>query len=136
MTWALFWEWTIKSLILIFTLLIGFGYLTWYERRFLARIQVRIGPNRAGPQGLMQWMADAVKLIFKEELTPDKVYKLVFFFAPVVGATFKIIDNASTKAVDGTFNGLPEGKVFGASGAPFQQQKMTGFPSSSETFGT
>ena len=41
-------------------------------------------------------------------------------FAPVVGATFKIIDNASTKAVDGTFNGLPEGKVFGASGAPFQ----------------
>jgi len=84
MTWALFWEWFIKSLILVFTLLIGFGYLTYYERRFLARIQVRIGPNRAGPYGLMQWMADAVKLIFKEELTPAKVYKLVFFFAPVV----------------------------------------------------
>jgi NADH-quinone oxidoreductase subunit H len=71
-------------MILIFALLIGFGYLTWYERRFLARIQVRIGPNRAGPQGLMQWMADAVKLIFKEELTPANVYKLVFFFAPIV----------------------------------------------------
>jgi NADH-quinone oxidoreductase subunit H len=84
MTWALFWEWFIKSLILVLTLLVGFGYLTWYERRFLARIQVRIGPNRAGPQGLMQWMADAVKLIFKEELTPARVYKLVFFFAPVV----------------------------------------------------
>lgn len=84
MTWALFWEWTIKSLILIFTLLIGFGYLTWYERRFLARIQVRIGPNRAGPQGLLQWVADAIKLIFKEELTPASVYKLVFFFSPVV----------------------------------------------------
>jgi NADH-quinone oxidoreductase subunit H len=84
MTWALFWEWFIKSLILIFTLLIGFGYLTYYERRFLARIQVRIGPNRAGPYGLMQWMADAVKLIFKEELTPSKVYKVVFFFAPIV----------------------------------------------------
>lgn len=84
MTWALFWEWLIKSLILVFTLLIGFGYLTYYERRFLARIQVRIGPNRAGPYGLMQWMADAVKLIFKEELTPANVYKLVFFFAPVV----------------------------------------------------
>lgn len=84
MTWALFWEWLIKSLVLIFTLLIGFGYLTYYERRFLARIQVRIGPNRAGPYGLMQWMADAVKLIFKEELTPAKVYKIVFFFAPVV----------------------------------------------------
>jgi len=84
MTWALFWEWFIKALILIFTLLIGFGYLTWYERRFLARIQVRIGPNRAGPQGLMQWMADAVKLIFKEELTPANVYKLVFFLSPIV----------------------------------------------------
>ena len=84
MTWALFWEWIIKSLVLIFGLLIGFGYLTYYERRFLARIQVRIGPNRAGPLGLMQWMADAVKLIFKEELTPTSVYKLVFLFAPVI----------------------------------------------------
>ena len=84
MTWAVFWELLIKALVLIFGLLIGFGYLTWYERRFLARIQVRIGPNRAGPQGLMQWMADAVKLIFKEELTPARSYKLVFFLAPVV----------------------------------------------------
>jgi len=84
MTWALFWEWFIKAMILIFALLIGFGYLTWYERRLLARIQVRVGPNRAGPQGLMQWMADAVKLIFKEELTPSKVYRLVFFLAPIV----------------------------------------------------
>jgi NADH-quinone oxidoreductase subunit H len=84
MTWALFWEWLIKALILIFALLIGFGYLTYYERRFLARIQVRIGPNRAGPYGLLQWVADAIKLIFKEELTPANVYRLVFFFAPIV----------------------------------------------------
>jgi NADH-quinone oxidoreductase subunit H len=69
MDWTLWLEWAIKSLILIFTLLIGFGYLTYYERRFLALLQSRLGPNRAGPQGLMQWMADAVKLIFKEELT-------------------------------------------------------------------
>lgn len=84
MDWSLFWEWIIKSLVLVFTLLIGFGYLTYYERRFLAFLQARLGPNRAGPQGLMQWMADAVKLIFKEELTPDKVYKLVFFLSPVI----------------------------------------------------
>ena len=84
MDWALFWEWIIKSLVLVFTLLIGFGYLTYYERRFLALLQSRLGPNRAGPQGLMQWMADAVKLIFKEELTPAKAYKLVFFLAPVI----------------------------------------------------
>jgi NADH-quinone oxidoreductase subunit H len=78
------WEWLIKALVLIFTLLIGFGYLTYYERRALAFIQSRLGPNRAGPQGLMQWMADAVKLIFKEELTPANAYKLVFFLSPVV----------------------------------------------------
>jgi NADH-quinone oxidoreductase subunit H len=84
MNWALFWEWIIKSLVLVFTLLIGFGYLTYYERRFLAFLQSRLGPNRAGPQGLMQWMADAVKLIFKEELTPAGAYKLVFFLAPVL----------------------------------------------------
>ncbi len=84
MDWPLFWEWAIKGLVLILTFLVGFGYLTYYERRFLARLQSRLGPNRAGPYGLMQWMADAVKLIFKEELTPEKAYKLVFFLAPVI----------------------------------------------------
>ena len=84
MDWPLFLEWAIKGLVLVFTFLIGFGYLTYYERRFLARLQSRLGPNRAGPWGLMQWMADAVKLIFKEELIPDKSYKLVFFLAPVI----------------------------------------------------
>ncbi len=84
MDWTIWLEWAIKSLVLIFTLLIGFGYLTYYERRFLALLQSRLGPNRAGPQGLMQWMADAVKLIFKEELTPAKAYKFVFFLAPVI----------------------------------------------------
>lgn len=84
MDWTLLLEWAIKSLVLIFTLLIGFGYLTYYERRFLAFLQSRLGPNRAGPQGLMQWMADAVKLIFKEELTPSSAYKLVFLLAPVL----------------------------------------------------
>jgi len=84
MDWTVWLEWAIKALVLVFTLLIGFGYLTYYERRFLAFLQSRLGPNRAGPQGLMQWMADAVKLIFKEELTPANAYKLVFFLAPVI----------------------------------------------------
>jgi len=84
MDWTTWLEWAIKSLVLIFTLLIGFGYLTYYERRFLALLQSRLGPNRAGPQGLMQWMADAVKLIFKEELIPAKAYKLVFILAPIL----------------------------------------------------
>lgn len=77
-------EWIVKGFILCLILLTGFAYLTLYERRALARMQVRVGPNRAGPQGLLQPIADAVKLIFKEELTPGKVYKVVFFLAPVL----------------------------------------------------
>lgn len=77
-------EWIVKGFILCLILLTGFAYLTLYERRALARMQVRVGPNRAGPQGLLQPIADAVKLIFKEELTPGHVYKLVFILAPVL----------------------------------------------------
>lgn len=84
MDWTLWLEWIIKGFVLCMLLLTGFAYLTLYERRALARIQVRVGPNRAGPQGLLQPIADAVKLIFKEELTPARVYKVVFFLAPVL----------------------------------------------------
>jgi NADH-quinone oxidoreductase subunit H len=89
--WTLWLEWLIKSLVLIFALLGGFAYLTLYERRALARIQARIGPNRAGPQGLLQPIADAVKLIFKEELVPAKADKILFFWAPVITMVPSII---------------------------------------------
>lgn len=84
MDWALLLEWVIKALFLVFFLLGGFAYLTWYERKALARIQMRYGPNRAGPFGLLQPIADAVKLIFKEELTPRMADKVIFFLAPIV----------------------------------------------------
>jgi NADH-quinone oxidoreductase subunit H len=77
-------EWSIKSIILILILLTGFAYTTYYERRFLARIQVRVGPNRAGPFGLLQPIADAVKLIFKEETTPAEVYRIAFLLSPIL----------------------------------------------------
>jgi NADH-quinone oxidoreductase subunit H len=77
-------EWVIKSLILIVALLVGFMYLTLYERKALARIQVRIGPNRAGPWGVFQPMADGIKLIFKEELIPAQAHKLIFILAPII----------------------------------------------------
>ena len=83
MDWTFWLEWFIKSVLLSLILLTGFAYLTLYERRALARIQTRIGPNRAGPQGIFQPVADAVKLIFKEELTPANAYKLVFLLAPI-----------------------------------------------------
>ncbi len=81
---ALVWEWIIKSFILILFLTIGFAYVTLYERRWLARIQARIGPNRVGKFGLLQPVSDAVKLIFKEEFTPANADKLIFFIAPII----------------------------------------------------
>jgi NADH-quinone oxidoreductase subunit H len=58
--------------------------LTFYERKALARIQVRVGPNRAGPGGWLQPVADGLKLIFKEELIPAQSYKIVFVLAPLI----------------------------------------------------
>ncbi|MFQ5923358.1 MAG: NADH-quinone oxidoreductase subunit NuoH [Anaerolineales bacterium] len=77
-------EWSIKSLVLITIILGGFAYLTLFERRAIARIQARIGPNRAGPQGLLQPVADGIKLIFKEELIPDRADKVLFILAPII----------------------------------------------------
>jgi NADH-quinone oxidoreductase subunit H len=77
-------EWVIKSIVLILFGLLGFAYTTYFERRALARIQTRIGPNRAGPAGLLQPVADGIKLIFNEELIPTKADKFLFLLAPVL----------------------------------------------------
>lgn len=77
-------EWAVKSALILFTLLTGFAYLTLFERRILARIQVRIGPNRVGPWGLLQPLADGIKLIFKEELIPTQADRTLFILAPVI----------------------------------------------------
>jgi NADH-quinone oxidoreductase subunit H len=77
-------EWVIKSIVLILFGIVGFAYTTYFERRALARIQTRIGPNRAGPAGLLQPVADAIKLIFNEELIPTKADKFLFLLAPVL----------------------------------------------------
>src|SRR5712692_1664861 len=58
------------------------GLLSWWERRVAARIQSRIGPNRVGPGGLLQFLADALKLIGKEDLIPSSSDKLLFRIAP------------------------------------------------------
>jgi NADH-quinone oxidoreductase subunit H len=83
-TLALVIEWVVKSLIIILGMTLGFAYVTLYERKVLARMQVRIGPNRAGPGGILQPIADALKLIMKEEITPANADILLFTLAPVL----------------------------------------------------
>jgi len=75
----------IRSIILIFVLLTSFAYLTWYERKLLARFQIRYGPNRAGIYGLLQPLADALKAFFKEEVIPNRVDKVVYLLGPALG---------------------------------------------------
>ncbi len=74
----------LKTVVLSFVLLTGFAYLTLLERKVLARLQARIGPNRAGPRGLLQPLADGLKLIFKESITPAGVNKVAYFIAPMI----------------------------------------------------
>ena len=77
-------EWILKSVFILLFMTAGFAYVTLFERRVLARMQVRIGPNRAGPGGILQPVADGVKLIFKEELIPADANKLIFVLAPII----------------------------------------------------
>lgn len=84
MDFLLIIEWVIKAIVILLFCVTGFAYLTFYERRALARIQVRIGPNRAGPSGWLQPVADGIKLIFKEEVIPARAYKVLFVLAPMI----------------------------------------------------
>lgn len=72
------------ALLVINVLVMGTGLYTWYERRLIGRFQARLGPNRWGPYGLLQPIADLIKLITKEDLVPDDADKKVFNIAPLL----------------------------------------------------
>jgi NADH-quinone oxidoreductase subunit H len=74
----------IRSVVLVFVVLTGAAYLTWYERKLLSRFQIRYGPNRAGWYGLMQPAADAIKAFFKEEVIPNHVDKVIYLMGPAL----------------------------------------------------
>ena len=76
---------TISIIIAIIVLLVFVtvgGILTWVERRLSGFMQSRLGPNRVGPQGFFQWIADGVKLVLKEDLIPDGADRILFRIAP------------------------------------------------------
>jgi NADH-quinone oxidoreductase subunit H len=81
----------IKSVVLILALLTVFAYVQFVERRVIARIQVRVGPNRTGPFGLFQPIADAVKAIFKEEVIPAGADHVVFVIAPALSVITALV---------------------------------------------
>lgn len=74
----------IKSAIVIFVLLTAFAYMTLIERRVVAKLQGRLGPNRLGPFGLLQPLADAIKMAFKEQIVPTQAKKVIYVIAPVI----------------------------------------------------
>lgn len=74
----------IKSGVLLFLLLTACAYMTLLERRLLGKFQIRYGPNRVGPFGLLQPLADGIKLIFKEDFMPARVDVLVYWLAPAI----------------------------------------------------
>ncbi len=84
---GLFWPviWTLlKIVVLVLPLMGAVAYLTLWERKFLGWMQVRVGPNRVGPWGLLQPIADALKLLTKEILVPTAASKGLFFIGPIL----------------------------------------------------
>ncbi|MFC1549528.1 NADH-quinone oxidoreductase subunit NuoH [Nitrospirota bacterium] len=77
--------WVLIQIVLILTpLMLCVAYATWGERKVIGHMQVRMGPMRVGPHGLLQPIADGIKLFFKEDIIPSEADKPVFYIAPVI----------------------------------------------------
>src|SRR5512138_2936544 len=81
----------IKAAVLALVLLTTLAYLQWVERKVIAHIQVRLGPSRVGPHGLLQPLADVIKLITKEDLLPPHVNKFLYLAAPFLAITMSLM---------------------------------------------
>jgi len=84
----------IKLAVIAFVLLTAVAYLQWVERKVIAHIQVRPGPYRVGPHGLLQPLADVIKLITKEDMLPSYVNKPLYLFAPFVAVAMALLSIA------------------------------------------
>ena len=78
------WIDAIKALVVVNLVMGAFAYSTWLERKLLGRMQSRYGPNRAGPFGLLQPIADGIKNVIKEETLPATASRFFFILAPIL----------------------------------------------------
>lgn len=74
----------LKIVVVLFVLLTAVAYAVWFERKVVARMQSRWGPTRVGPYGLLQPLADAIKLLTKEDITPSGVFRMIYIAAPAL----------------------------------------------------
>ena len=81
------WITLVKGLLIFIVCVLATLMSVWGERRIVARMQQRLGPNRVGPFGLVQALADGVKLALKEDLIPKAADRIVFVIAPIISAT-------------------------------------------------
>jgi len=88
------WLSLVKALFVFVFLLINVVVVIWFERRVIGRMQQRPGPNRAGPFGLLQTVADGIKLVLQEDLIPDRADKMVFLLAPIIAGTMAFVSFA------------------------------------------
>src|ERR1017187_4865862 len=84
----------IKAAVVALVLLTTLAYLQWLERKVLAHIQLRVGPRRVGPHGLLQPLADVIKLLTKEDMIPSHVNKFFYLLAPFLAVMFALISIA------------------------------------------
>ncbi|HUF32208.1 MAG TPA: NADH-quinone oxidoreductase subunit NuoH [Acidimicrobiales bacterium] len=96
----------VKALIGFTFVMVGVIFMIWFERKIISDMQARVGPDRAGKWGLLQTLADGIKLIFKEDLSPDRADKLIFRLAPYLSVAPAFL----------TFTVVPIGGVFGGGG--------------------
>ncbi|HEY1758961.1 MAG TPA: complex I subunit 1 family protein [Bryobacteraceae bacterium] len=81
----------IKLLIVVLILMHTLAYLQWVERKVIAHVQLRVGPRRVGPHGLLQPLADVIKLVTKEGMLPSHVNTVFYFMAPFIAVLFALI---------------------------------------------
>lgn len=97
----------IKGAIVILALLTAFAYMTLIERRVVAKIQGRLGPNRVGPFGLFQPLADGIKMAFKEQIVPSQARKAIYLVAPIISVMVALSAFAVVPIGNSWINGKP-----------------------------